>query len=105
MSLNQNLNFVKATEKKENQVNNINNRPNFNSTQNSLAQNTPNPKQYVEKSPLQQQNINPEIHNTLLNPIPFNVQNPYLFKEFKKGLIPTSSKQNAYFANIAKMNF
>lgn len=42
-----------------------------------------------------------EIHNPLLNPMPFNVQNPYLFKEFKKGLIPSNSKQNAYFANIA----
>lgn len=77
------------------------NKSNFNSTNHSLVQLTPNLKQNNEKISFQNNNFNPDLHNPLLNPMPFNVQNPYLFKEYKKGLIPSNSKQNAYFANIA----
>lgn len=91
----------------------------MNSTNHSLVQITPNLRQNNTKisqifnndnltpTPLRNPTNNNnstsigEIHNPLLNPMPFNVQNPYLFKEFKKGLIPSNSKQNAYFANIA----
>ena len=91
----------------------------MNSTNHSLVQITPNLRQNNTKisqifnndnitptplrNPTNNNNSTPvgEIHNPLLNPMPFNVQNPYLFKEFKKGLIPSNSKQNAYFANIA----
>jgi len=78
----------------------------MNSTNQSLMQFTPNIKQNNEKiaglfSVNNNNNNNNEIHNPLLNPMPFNIQNPYLFKEFKKGLLSNNSKQNAYFANIA----
>lgn len=70
----------------------------FNSTNQSLVQLTPNIKQNNEKNLLFQ---NPDQHNPLLNPMPFNVQNPYLFKNYKKGILSQNYKQNAYFANIA----
>lgn len=37
-----------------------------------------------------------EQHNTLINPVPYNIQNPYILREM--------NRQTSYFANIANQN-
>ena len=50
-------------------------------------------------------------HNPVINPVPFNIQNPYILKELNKYSLNTSSNPDLsrnndrkYFGNIASIN-
>lgn len=45
-------------------------------------------------------------HNPLSNPMPFNMQNPYLLKEYQRNNIqaPSSAQQRNYLAQVATNN-
>lgn len=77
------------------QPNTMKNAYNFNTKNNIFGD--PVPDNVVKRSPMNRSPINNSRHNPLTNPLPSNIQNPYVAREYNK-------LQKNIFSNAAENN-